>query len=149
MPAAGTSASPGEVLDLLPRARFETVMPARAAELVKYASNAFLAVKVIFANELFDLCGALAADYADVRAGLAADGRIGASHLDVHDGGYRGYGGKCLPKDTMALLGFAEDIGQPLRLLQAAHEVNLMLRGESISADLALGGTPLSEALAA
>jgi UDPglucose 6-dehydrogenase len=128
------------VLRLLPSAPYKAVVPARAAELVKYASNSFLALKVTFANELYDLSRALGIDYADVKDGLAADARIGASHLDVHDSGYRGYGGKCLPKDTMALLDLARELEAPLRVLKAAHEVNLELRGESIYDDLAVGG---------
>ena len=137
------------VLRLLPRAPYEAVVPSRSAELIKYATNSFLALKVIFGNELFDLSRALGIEYEDVRDGLAADLRVGPSHLDVHDGGYRGYGGKCLPKDTMALLDLARELEAPLRLLEAAHEVNLSLRGESILDDLAKGGAPASEVLAA
>ena len=137
------------VLRLLPRAPYEAVVPSRSAELIKYATNSFLALKVIFGNELFDLSRALGIEYEDVRDGLAADLRVGPSHLDVHDAGYRGYGGKCLPKDTMALLDLARELEAPLRLLEAAHEVNLSLRGESILDDLAKGGAPASEVLAA
>jgi len=117
-----------EVLRLLPRAPHEAVVPAAVAEMAKYATNAFLAMKVVFANELFDLAQALNIDYAQVRVSLAADLRIGGSHLEVLDGGYRGYGGKCLPKDTMALLDLAEDLGVEMRLLEAAHEVNSRLK---------------------
>jgi UDPglucose 6-dehydrogenase len=123
------------VLQLLPRAPHEALMPARAAELVKYATNSFLALKVIFSNEIFDLCETLGASYEDVRRSVAADERIGSSHMDVLDGGYRGYGGKCLPKDTMALMDLAESLGAPLRLLEAAHEINLRLRAP-MAADL-------------
>jgi UDPglucose 6-dehydrogenase len=137
------------VMRLLPPAPYQAVMPARSAELIKYATNSFLALKVTFANELFDLSRALGIEYEDVRDGLAADARIGNSHLDVHDGGYRGYGGKCLPKDTMALLDLARELESPLRVLEAAHDVNLALRGESIFEDLVKGGTTRPEALAA
>ena len=115
------------LLKLLPPAPHTAVVPAEAAELTKYATNAFLALKVTFANELYDLCAALGADYGLVKEGIAVDERIGASHLDVLDGGYRGYGGKCLPKDTMALLDLADDLGVVLDLLKAAHGVNLRL----------------------
>ncbi len=137
---AGDRAVAQRVLELMPSAPYEAVMPARSAEMVKYATNAFLALKVIFANELHDLAQALDIDYADVRRGLAADARIGASHLDVGHGGYRGYGGKCLPKDTMSLLDLSREIGAPLQVLEAAHRVNLSLRGEAICEDLASGG---------
>jgi UDPglucose 6-dehydrogenase len=138
------------VLDLLPRAPYEAVVPAAAAEMIKYATNAFLALKVIFANELYDLSSVLGIDYAEVRAGISADERIGDSHLDVDDRGYRGYGGKCLPKDTMALLDLSREFGVPLQVLEAAHRVNLSLRGEAICEDLATGGSAVfSDVLAA
>jgi UDPglucose 6-dehydrogenase len=117
-----------DVLALLPRAPYEAVIPATAAELAKYATNAFLAVKVIFANELYDLAAAVGADYATVSDAFAADERIGGSHLDVLDSGYRGYGGKCLPKDTMSLLDLAAELGVAMRLLEAAHQANQALR---------------------
>jgi UDPglucose 6-dehydrogenase len=134
------------LMDLLPAAPYEALVPARAAEMVKYATNAFLALKVIFANELFDLSSALGIDYADVRAGLGADARVGLSHLDVNDRGYRGYGGKCLPKDTMSLIDLARDLGVPLRVLEAAHAVNLSLRGDALREDLARGGASIPAA---
>jgi UDPglucose 6-dehydrogenase len=117
-----------DVLAALPRAPYEAVVPASAAELTKYATNAFLALKVIFGNELFDLCQGLSTDYEVVKEGIGADERIGMSHLDVLDAGYRGYGGKCLPKDTRSLLDLADDLGVEMRLLAAAHEVNSRLR---------------------
>jgi UDPglucose 6-dehydrogenase len=116
------------VLSTLPRAPHEAVVPAAVAEMTKYATNSFLALKVIFANELYDLCEALDVDYELVKHGFGVDQRIGASHLDVHDAGYRGYGGKCLPKDTMSLLDLADELGIAMKLLEAAHDVNARLR---------------------
>jgi UDPglucose 6-dehydrogenase len=115
------------VLETLPRAPYEAVVPAAVAEMTKYATNSFLALKVIFGNELFDLCQALDVDYELVKQGFSVDKRIGDSHFNVLDSGYRGYGGKCLPKDTMSLLDLADDAGVEMRLLQAAHDVNLRL----------------------
>jgi UDPglucose 6-dehydrogenase len=115
------------VLTILPKAPFTRVMIAREAEMAKYMANAFLALKVTFANEFFDLSTALDIDYDAVREAVAADARIGASHLDVFDGGYRGYGGKCLPKDTKALLEMADRMRVPLRLLRTADRVNASL----------------------
>jgi UDPglucose 6-dehydrogenase len=115
------------ILQTLPRAPHEAVVPAAAAEMTKYATNCFLALKVIFGNEMFDLCEAVGIDYELVKEGIGVDKRIGDSHFNVLDAGYRGYGGKCLPKDTMSLLDLADDAGVELRLLQAAHEVNLRL----------------------
>jgi len=116
------------LLDLLPRAPYEAVLPAASAELIKYATNAFLALKVVFANEMFDLSEALGLDYEDLKQGIAADPRIGPSHLEVHDGGYRGYDGKCLPKDALALIDLASELASPLRLVETAHAVNQALQ---------------------
>jgi len=115
------------ILETLPGAPYEAVVPASVAEMIKYATNSFLALKVIFGNEMFDLCRALGIEYELVKQGIGVDKRIGDSHFDVLDAGYRGYGGKCLPKDTMSLLDLADDAGVELKLLQAAHEVNLRL----------------------
>jgi UDPglucose 6-dehydrogenase len=116
------------VLRILPRAPYEAIVPAAVAELIKYATNSFLALKVIFANEFYDLCQALGIDYNSVKEGMIADERIGPSHLEVHESGYRGYGGKCLPKDTLSLLDLADELGVTMRLLLAAHEANLSLQ---------------------
>ena len=115
------------LLSLLPQAPYSRAMVAREAELAKYATNAFLALKVTFANELFDLCCALDIDYEAIREALAADLRIGPSHLDVFEGGYRGYSGASLPKDTKALLHLSGRLGVPLRLLLTADQVNASL----------------------
>lgn len=115
------------LLSILPSAPFARIMGAREAELTKYMTNAFLALKVTFANELFDLASALDMDYDVVREAVAADPRIGPSHLDILHGGYRGYGGKCLPKDTKALLELADRLQVPLRLLRTADRVNASL----------------------
>jgi len=115
------------VLALLPSAPYVATMSAREAELTKYMTNSFLALKVTFANEMYDLATALDIDYDVVREGVAADARIGDSHMNVLDAGYRGYGGKCLPKDTKALLDLADRIGVPLRLLRTADRVNATL----------------------
>jgi UDPglucose 6-dehydrogenase len=117
------------LLELLPAAPYEAVMPATSAELVKIATNAFLAMKVTFANQIFDLCGALGVGYDVVKEGLTADPRLGMSHMDVFDSGYRGYGGKCLPKDTLGLIDLAASLGVPLELIETVHEVNQRLSG--------------------
>ncbi len=82
--------------------------PAPAAELTKYAANAFLAVKISFINEIADLCEAVDADVQDVARGIGLDNRIGAEFL--HAG--PGYGGSCFPKDTLALLQTADAAGR-------------------------------------
>ncbi|MDE2516496.1 MAG: UDP-glucose/GDP-mannose dehydrogenase family protein [Rhodospirillales bacterium] len=90
------------------------------AELVKYAANAFLAMKVTFINEMADLCEKLGADVHDVARGIGLDGRIGRKFL--HPG--PGFGGSCFPKDTLALMRIAQDAGAPTRLVESVVAVN-------------------------
>jgi nucleotide sugar dehydrogenase len=99
-----------------------------AAEMSKYAANALLATKVIFANEIFDLCQKLDIDYGDVKKMVMADRRIGTSHLSVTE--QRGFGGKCFPKDLIALLGVFKELGVDSSLLKTVNEKNLKIRSE-------------------
>lgn len=92
----------------------------RSSELIKYAANAFLAVKITFINEMADLCEKVGADVQDVARGIGMDGRIGPKFL--HAG--PGYGGSCFPKDTLALLKTAEDFEAPTRIVEAVVKVN-------------------------
>jgi UDPglucose 6-dehydrogenase len=92
----------------------------RSAELIKYAANAFLAMKVSFINEIADLADATGANVVDVARGIGADQRIGARYLNAG----AGYGGSCLPKDTVALIRTAEEHGRSLHLIEAARQVN-------------------------
>jgi UDPglucose 6-dehydrogenase len=118
----------GSILRMLPLAPFERVIPATEAELVKYFGNTWFSVKVVFANQMYDLAKKLGADYDLVRESVSADKRIGPSHLEIFHGGYRGYGGACLPKDTLALIQFGERIGAPMELLKQVHDLNCALR---------------------
>ena len=111
-------------LSLLPVAPYMKVMPAVEAELVKYFGNAFLAMRVAFANQMYDICKAMNVDYNIVKDAAAADPRIGSSHLDVTHGGYRGYGGKCLPKDTRSLIQLARALDIEPSVLVAAEAYN-------------------------
>lgn len=90
------------------------------AELVKYATNAFLATKITFINEVADLCEQVGADVHDVARGIGLDGRIGRKFL--HPG--PGYGGSCFPKDTLALVRTAQDAGVPMRIVDSVVTVN-------------------------
>jgi UDPglucose 6-dehydrogenase len=134
--ANASEADAAAVMAMLPRAPFERICGAAEAEMAKYVANSFLAVKVSFANEIFDLCDRMRIDYADVRDIAAADERIGASHMDVLDGGYRGYGGKCLPKDTKSLLDLARSLRIDLRVLAAADAVNAELLPSTLAPSL-------------
>ena len=91
-----------------------------SAELIKYASNAFLATKISFINEIANLCETLGADVHDIAKGMGMDRRIGPKFL--HPG--PGYGGSCFPKDTRALLSFAEECGHELGIVRATIEAN-------------------------
>ncbi|HTJ65820.1 MAG TPA: UDP-glucose/GDP-mannose dehydrogenase family protein [Alphaproteobacteria bacterium] len=90
------------------------------AELIKYAANAFLAVKITFINEIADLCEVVGANVHDVARGIGLDGRIGRKFL--HPG--PGYGGSCFPKDTLALSKTAADHGRPIRIVETVVDVN-------------------------
>jgi UDPglucose 6-dehydrogenase len=92
----------------------------RTAELIKYAGNAFLAMKITFINEIADLCEKIGADVQEVARGIGSDNRIGSKFL--HAG--PGYGGSCFPKDTVALVKTAQDYDAPLRLIEATVAVN-------------------------
>jgi UDPglucose 6-dehydrogenase len=90
------------------------------AELVKYAANSFLAMKVTFINEMADLCERVGADVHDVARGIGLDGRIGRKFL--HPG--PGFGGSCFPKDTLALVRIAQENEAPTRLIETVVAVN-------------------------
>ncbi|MEO1472963.1 MAG: UDP-glucose/GDP-mannose dehydrogenase family protein [Pseudomonadota bacterium] len=92
----------------------------RTSELIKYAANAFLAVKITFINEMADLCEKVGANVQEVARGIGLDNRIGSKFL--HAG--PGYGGSCFPKDTLALTKTANDYGAPVRIVDTVVEVN-------------------------
>lgn len=91
-----------------------------AAELIKYAANAFLATKITFINEIANLCDAIGCDVHDVARGMGMDNRIGRKFL--HPG--PGYGGSCFPKDTRALTTVADKFGVETRIVDAVIEAN-------------------------
>ena len=91
-----------------------------SSELIKYAANTFLATKITFINEIADLCEKVGADVHHVAKGIGLDGRIGKKFL--HAG--PGYGGSCFPKDTLALVHTAQDVGSPLRIVEAVVDIN-------------------------
>jgi len=114
----------GDVMQLLPLAPFERILPATEAETVKYFGNTWFSVKVSFANQMYDLCQKLGVDYDRMVEVAAADKRIGRTHLNVFHKGARGYGGKCLPKDIKALIQLANSKGVDLKLHKAAEDIN-------------------------
>jgi len=90
------------------------------AELVKYATNAFLATKITFINEIADLCEMVGGNVHDVARGMGLDGRIGGKFL--HPG--PGYGGSCFPKDTLALVRTAQTVGAEMKIVESVVDVN-------------------------
>ncbi len=111
----------------------------RTSELIKYAANAFLAMKITYINEMADLCEKVGADVQQVARGIGLDNRIGSKFL--HAG--PGYGGSCFPKDTLALVRTAADAGAPIRLVETTVAVNdarkqaMAMRVSATAGDLA------------
>lgn len=124
------------VLSILPKAPFmspwgintykQIRITATEAEIIKYGGNIHFVRKVNFANLLNLLCEELKVDYENVRKGMAADFRIGDSHLDINHGGYRGFGGYCFPKDLDALISFLKysDLKESAELLESDKNFN-------------------------
>ena len=92
----------------------------RTSELIKYAANAFLAMKITFINEMATLCEAVGADVQQVAKGIGLDKRIGNKFLNAGPG----YGGSCFPKDTLALVRTAREAGAPVELIETTVRVN-------------------------
>ena len=109
-----------------------------SAELIKYASNAFLATKISFINEISQLCEKVGADVHSVSKGMGLDGRIGKKFL--HPG--PGYGGSCFPKDTLALIRIAQEHGASSRIVESVVEVNASQKARMVTKIRdALGGS--------
>lgn len=116
-----------------------------SAELIKYASNAFLATKISFINEISMLCEEVGADVHAVAKGMGADGRIGQKFL--HPG--PGYGGSCFPKDTQALVRTAQEHGVSSRIVESVIEVNAAQKARMIKKiRIAVGGNESGKKLA-
>lgn len=107
------------------------IVPPTTAEMVKYMENSFLALKVAFCNEFFDLCQAVGVDYEQARELWLQDWRIGESHTRVTP--QRGYGGKCLPKDVAAICATGREAGIPLEIMEAVQHANLRHRAAGMS----------------
>ncbi|MEZ5996908.1 MAG: UDP-glucose/GDP-mannose dehydrogenase family protein [Hyphomonadaceae bacterium] len=92
----------------------------RTSELIKYAANGFLAMKITFINEIADLCEEVGANVQEVARGIGLDNRIGRKFLNAGPG----YGGSCFPKDTLALMKTARDAKAPIELIETTVRVN-------------------------
>ncbi len=100
----------------------------RTAEMIKYASNAFLAAKISFINEIADICEAYGADVKEVAAGMGYDARIGRHFLDAG----LGWGGSCFPKDVLALAYMAEEKNLDPRILNTVLDINYERRKTAV-----------------
>lgn len=113
---------------------YQSVMPtvpiyytdATSAEMVKYMANCYLATKVIFANEMYDICQSLGIKYEEVKKMVVADKRIMDTHLDIST--VRGFGGKCFPKDLLALRAMAKGRKVDVSILDTVWKKNLAIR---------------------
>ena len=116
------------------------------SELIKYASNAFLAMKISYINQVSDLCDKVGADVHDVARGIGLDGRIGPKFL--HPG--PGYGGSCFPTDTLALVKTARDANAPISLIETTVEFNDSRKRQMVErVAAALGGSVAGKTIAA
>lgn len=119
-----------DILHILPKAPFHLICSSKEAELIKYASNSFLYTKVVFANIFYDISLQLKCNFNIVKNGLAADVRIGKSHLEIVDEKGRGAGGDCLAKDFSAMVKFyKKEFGRTLdfNVLKSIESKNIEL----------------------
>jgi UDPglucose 6-dehydrogenase len=139
----GESSKAREIMKEVYRSIYLTETPyietsLETAEMIKYASNAFLAVKITFINEIANLCEKAGADVRDVARAMGKDNRIGAKFL--HPG--PGYGGSCFPKDTRALAKTGRDWGEPLSLVETAIAANERQKQRQVARiEASLGGS--------
>ncbi len=100
-----------------------------AAELIKYACNCFFSMKVSYMNELYEICEKMGISFDDVKNGMLGDQRIANSHMQVPGfDGYKGFGGKCFPKDLKSFVTWAKENGHVVTMFEATDEVNERVR---------------------
>ncbi len=112
-----------ELMPVLPRGQ-SLIVPAVEAELIKYSINNYYAKNVVFANQIYDVCQKLGADYDNVRLGFTIDKRINDSHFGIFTDGYRGYSGACLPKDMKTFIQLGKELGLDLKLHKIVDALN-------------------------
>jgi len=114
-----------KILNLLPRGKnFTGIMPATEAEIIKFAVNSFLAMKVIFANQIYDLTQKLNVNYEIIKQVLESEPRLGKSHFNVLHEGYRGFGGACLPKDLLSFIELYKKLKLKPELFEVIWQTN-------------------------
>ena len=97
----------GDVMGVLPLAPYTRIMRSYNAEMIKIMLNTYFCVKVTYANHIYDICKSKKLDYNIVKEAFVADKRVNDSHFEIFHKGFRGYSGKCLPKDSKALIDFS------------------------------------------
>lgn len=124
-----------ELMPVLPRGA-SLILKAVEAEIIKYAINTYYAKNVIFANQVYDICEKVGADYNRVKLGFTYDKRINDSHFDIWHDGYRGFSGACLPKDLKTFIQVGKELGVDLKLHKVVDSINNRLlksnRGKKI-----------------
>lgn len=115
------------VMELLPSAPYQAITTSTEAEMIKEFANTFLATKVVFANMMYEMSQRLGADYEQVKLGVGRDPRITTSMMNVIQDGYRGYSGKCFPKDMGAMIQYGRLKKHRLLLLEVADALNWKL----------------------
>lgn len=115
------------VMRMLPKAPYRAIMTSTEAETVKLFANAFGATKVVFANMVYDACRRVGARYDLVKEGIGRDARITPSWMNVFYEGFRGYGGKCYPKDMGAMIWYGKKTNHRFPLLEIADAMNWKL----------------------
>lgn len=116
-----------KIMEILPPAR-DLICTSIEAEMIKYTLNTFFCARVIFANQIYDVCQKLGINYEMIIKGVSYDKRVNISHFSVMQDGYRGYGddarSKCFPKDIKAFINFADSIGVNLKLHKICEKIN-------------------------
>jgi len=116
-----------KILNILPRASYQKIIISKEAEMIKYFCNSFLALRVIFANQLYDLCRASGVNYEIVKEIAGHDPRIGNFHFNIFQDGYRGYNGPCLDKDLKTFIQFANSLRIDFSLFEKIDTINTKL----------------------
>ncbi|MEI6296579.1 MAG: hypothetical protein WCO84_02935 [bacterium] len=126
-----------DVIKILPRGKVNEVVRSNESEIFKFTRNAFFAMKVIFANQIYDLSQKFGADYDVLKKLMLADPWIGGHHLEVIHKGYRGFGGKCLPKDLKTFIKVFEKKRVTPSLFNVVDQINeTMLKKQKLGETL-------------
>ena len=122
-----------ELMEMLPKSDIRAIISPKDAEMYKHIRNVYLATKVIIFNQFYDACETLGAHYDTLRGIFVQDKWIAATHTEIWHKGYRGYGGKCLPKETRHLIAEVQGRGGTLPLFEEIEKLNSIYLNEKIT----------------